>query len=329
MSTTIKTRFLILSDTHSLEFTPETEPQQQADVAIHCGDLTQGSTLDEFRSAIKLLANLNAPLKLVIAGNHDFTLDTPFFKRRVENQFKVLPPDLIKRAYGDLGEARQLFNEESAVSAGIVFLEEGTHHFTLKNGSSLTVYASPLTPSCGGWAFQFARQQGHEFAMEKGVDLVMTHGPPKGVLDRTLSGDKAGSTHVFDAVARCRPRLHCFGHIHEAWGAKVVTWREEGDEISAHSVETDVEDERSAVLEDLSTLSGSKSDPPEILKQKVGKLEKYSGERCVATSHCFGDVNAVEAGKQTLFVNASIKGVDEDYPVQLPWLVDIELAKAG
>ena len=44
----------------------------KADVAIHCGDLTDGSLLEEFRGAIRLLRDIDAPLKLVIAGNHDF-----------------------------------------------------------------------------------------------------------------------------------------------------------------------------------------------------------------------------------------------------------------
>ncbi|KKZ67023.1 hypothetical protein EMCG_07292 [[Emmonsia] crescens] len=296
LSSTIKTRFLILSDTHGLKFSPETEPLQHADVAIHCGDLTEGSTLDEFHSTIKLLANLNAPLKLVIAGNHDFTLDIPFFKNRVERQFKVLDPALIKRAYGDFGEARQLFDNDISTSAGIVFLEEGTRHFKLLNGASLTVYASPLTPSCGGWAFQYHCQTGHAFEIRKDVDLVMTHGPPKGILDRTLSGARAGSTHVFEAIARSRPRLHCFGHIHEGWGAKLVTWSPADKMSEIPSYSADVDEGRS---------------------------------RCYATSHCPGDANPVEVGSQTLFVNASIKGVDEDCPLHLPWLVDIELPKAS
>lgn len=75
----IKTRFLILSDTHGMDFSPSSQPVQHADVAIHCGDLTNGSSLSEFRTSINLLKNLNAPIKLVIAGNHDFTLDIPSF----------------------------------------------------------------------------------------------------------------------------------------------------------------------------------------------------------------------------------------------------------
>ncbi|QSS59633.1 serine/threonine phosphatase [Histoplasma capsulatum] len=326
---TIKTRFLILSDTHSQEFTIDTE----ADVAIHCGDLTEGSTLEEFHSAIKLLTDLKAPLKLVIPGNHDFTLDIPLFKKRVELQLKYLDAALIKRAYGDFGEARQLFNSDAATSAGIVFLEEGTHSFDLRNGASLTVFASPSTPSQGGgWAFQYPLRSGHTFEISNTVDLVMTHGPPKGILDHTLSGDSAGSTLVFEALARARPRLHCFGHIHERWGAKLVTWAPADQMSAASSYSADIDEARSVLVADLSTLRGGSGLEHDGQHSQAGKADNDSGKRsetCHATSHCSGDTHSIEAGSRTLFVNASIKGVDEDYPLHLPWLVDIELPKAS
>jgi predicted MPP superfamily phosphohydrolase len=137
----IKTRFLIISDTHGMEFSPEEKPLKRADVAIHCGDLTDGSTLDEFRTTIRLLKDIDAPLKLVIAGNHDFTMDIPTFEKMVAEVTPPLAPDLVVKEYGAHGEARQLFEEIK--DAGFVFLDEGNHYLTLKNGALLTIYASP------------------------------------------------------------------------------------------------------------------------------------------------------------------------------------------
>ncbi|KAK2765826.1 hypothetical protein FQN53_006786 [Emmonsiellopsis sp. PD_33] len=315
----IMTRFLILSDTHGMEFTPETKPLQHADVAIHCGDLTDGSKLKEFQSALKLLGKLNAPLKLIIAGNHDFTLDIPLFKNKVEEAVPPLDPELIKKEYGDYGEVNQLFKD--AASMGIMLLDEGVHHFTLKNGASLTVFASPYTPSLGDWGFQYTRKVGHHFAITKDVDLVMTHGPPRGVMDYTLSRQRAGCSDLFAAVARNRPRMHCFGHIHEAWGAKLITWRDEISENPSHF--TDINNEQSTVVEQLSTLRPSKYDTPDDVEEKRKNLEKYTDQRCYMTSQ------PIKLGVQTLFVNAAIQGVENDYPVQLPWLVDIDLPKAN
>lgn len=320
----IKTRFLILSDTHGMEWRPEDKPLQHADVAIHCGDLTEESKLEEYRASVRLLKDISAPLKFVIAGNHDFTMDIPAFRKKVAEARPDLDTELVRQVYGDDGDARQIF--EDARAAGIIFLDEGSHQFTLENGARLTVYASPWTPSLGDWGHQYPPSQGHSFEIKEGTDVVITHGPPKGVLDYTDSKQRAGCSDLFGAVARARPRLHCFGHIHEGWGAKLVTWRDQLSETPSHF--TDIDNEHSVVLEKLSGFKRSKFDTIESKEQKSKKTEHYRWERCYATSHCTGDVNPLESGKQTLFVNAAIQGT-EDFTLQLPWLVELELAKAA
>lgn len=82
------------------------------------------------------------------------------------------------------------------------------------------------------------------------------------------------------------------------------------------------------VVEKLSSLTGSKFDTLEILELKRKNLAHYTQERVCGSSHCTGDANPLKFGSQTLFINAAIEGT-EDYPVQLPWLVDIELPMAG
>lgn len=318
----IKTRFIIISDTHGLELRPENKLSEQADVVVHCGDLTEGSQIDEFRAALQLLADFRAPLKLVIAGNHDMTMDIPLFREKIADTRPPLDTELVKKFYGEYGEARQLF--ESAASAGIKFLDEGSHQFRLENGALLTVYASPYTPSLGDWGFQYRPCQGHNFDIDKGTDLVMTHGPPKGVLDYTHARSRAGCPHLFGAVARARPRVHCFGHIHEAWGAKLVTWREQTTENPSHF--TDIDNDKSTTVETLASLRPTKYDEPESRDEKLRKEDFYRQERCCSTSHCVGDAKPLKYGAQTLFVNAAIEGIEEG-SLQLPWLVEIDLPR--
>lgn len=307
-----------------MDLSPADRPLQRADVAIHCGDLTDGSKLEEFQTAIQLLKGLNVPLKLAIAGNHDFTMDIPAFEKKVAEATPSLDPELVAKEYGAPGEARQLFEE--AKDAGIIFLDEGTHRFTLENGALLTVYASPYTPALGAWGFQYHPERGHKFAIDKGVDVVITHGPPKGIMDYTYGRERAGCPDLFAAVARARPRLHCFGHIHEGWGAKLVTWREfYGDEQPTHF--TAIDNNRSPLIEKLAGLVPSKFDTQEDTEQKLAKLERYNQERCCKTSHCAGDEYPLEHGEQTLFVNASFSGC-EVLQAQKPWLVDVELSRA-
>lgn len=308
----IKTRFLIISDTHGSKFVP---PSQEVDVVIHCGDLTNESKLEEFRTTLHSLRNLKAPLKLVIAGNHDFTLDEPVFRQKVNEAKPPLDPNLVIKEYGDYGQVRGLFAE--AQEHNILLLEEGIHNFKLSNGAFLSVYASPFTPSLGDWGFQYHPQEGHRFVMD-GVNVAITHGPPKGIMDRTHAGQRAGCPDLFAAIARARPQLHCFGHIHEGWAAKLATWREHPSETPSHF--TDIDNNSSISIENLSGLLGSKYDDPETLKEKSRKLKKCERDACYIV-----DKNTTpQHNQQTLFVNASIQG-DEDYPFQLPWIVEIAL----
>jgi len=318
----IKTRFLIISDTHALDHLEHLSniPRQHADVAIHCGDLTQGSQLHEFKSSIQLLQTVDAPLKLVIAGNHDFTMDIPVFKKKVA-EYPHPDTEKVFAAYGNYGQARELFS-----GTGITFLDEGTHSFSLDNGAVLTVYASPYTPSLGDWGFQYHPDYGHDFTLLTGdglrdIDVVITHGPPRGIFDYTNSRHRAGCPNLFDAVARARPRMHCFGHIHEGWGAKLVTWRKSSGEKASHL--TDIDNEQSVSIDKLSEF-----------KRRLG-LHGESRVECSTTSHCLGDPHPLKWGLQTLFVNAAIESApgdldDESLPLTQPsWLVDLELPAAA
>ncbi|KAI1129176.1 ser/Thr protein phosphatase family protein [Nemania abortiva] len=314
-----KTRILIISDTHGEVF--NIRPEHKADVVIHCGDLTNESKLDEHRRTLQLLQDLDAPLKLVIAGNHDFTLDTPTFKQKVSEAAEPLEPKLVRREYGDYGEVRRLFDE----APGITFLDEGTHKFTLNNGASMTVYASPYTPSTDGNTLQYHPDTGHDFAIEDNTDIVITHGPPLGIMDRTYQG-RAGCANLFKAVARVRPLLHCFGHIHEEWGARFVTWRNPASENPSHF--TDIQNEDSPVIDTLRRITPNEFDTTQSTIEKLCRAEQHERQGYRATSHCHGDDNPLKRGRQTLFVNAAIEGVTDGFPMHPPWIVDIELPPA-
>jgi len=325
----IKTRFLILSDTHAIKSI--SAPDVPVDVAIHCGDLTEESKLDEFRTTLSLLRTINAPLKLVIAGNHDFTLDTPTFETKAAYSREKLgiSPSLIAKEYGHPGSAQQLFTLAAQQQQdNIVFLDEGIHHFSLHNGAKLTVYASPFTSSLeADWGFQFKRGESHSFAMDNTVDVAITHSPPKGILDNIRgSKHRGGCEHLFAAVAAARPRLHCFGHIHEGWGAKLVTWRgETASENPSHF--TDIDNGASVVVESLATLRPGKWEAPEMIREKEARVRGLMADGYRRTSHVGGssDEHPIERGRQTLFVNAAIEPVDGEEETQLPWVVDLAL----
>lgn len=293
-------------------------PPAPVDVVLHCGDFTNGSKIQEFEEAIGLLKSVHASLKVAIAGNHDFSLDEVALTAKVEESGLTKEHRLVEREYGSPDIVRAMVERES-----IVLLDEGTHNLSLDNGARLNLYVSPYTPSLGAWGFQYRPESGHEFDIQPGTDVVMTHGPPKGIMDMTYSRDRAGCPELFAAVARARPRLHCFGHIHEGWGARLVKWKATGTGAKPTHI-TSIDNEASVAIQKLADLRASKFDGPGRLVEKDEALRMLKVEK--TTSHCNDDSHALQPGVRTLFVNASIEGEEEFQ--QRPWLVDIELPKA-
>ena len=314
MTSRISTRVLVLSDTHGepLAHGPVAE---KVDVVFHCGDLTEESKLHEFEASLHLLQQFDAPLKLVIAGNHDWTLDDAVFQKKMDEMNSPADLELVAKEYGRIGDAKKLLTSDEALRAGIVFLDEGTHSFKLKNGALLTVYASPYTASVNEWAFNYHPQAEHTWSIGDTVDVAITHSPPKGVLDMA-SRQRAGSSGLFAAIARAKPLMHCFGHIHESWGAKKVAWRELTEEPSHF---TDIDNDESILLESLTTLRPQTFDGAEEIDAKALKRVAYQRRRC-----CFAD-GVVVPGQETLFVNAAIESVSEEDEQQLPWVAELHL----
>ncbi|MBN2490179.1 MAG: metallophosphoesterase family protein [Planctomycetes bacterium] len=72
----------------------------------------------------------------------------------------------------------------------------------------------PVTPF-GAWSFDLDEDEAAALLepCPEGAVLV-SHSPPRGVLDRDASGRHLGSAAVRAAIARLRPRLVVCGHIH-------------------------------------------------------------------------------------------------------------------
>ena len=57
----------------------------------------------------------------------------------------------------------------------------------------------------------------------EGIDILVTHGPPAGILDRTFAGIHVGCADLLAATRRVRPTLHVFGHIHKSYGSTKIS----------------------------------------------------------------------------------------------------------
>merc|ERR1719189_466044 len=91
-----------------------------------------------------------------------------------------------------------------------------------KSDVHLKLWGSPWTKRNGkaGKAFQVEVGQMKENweKIPSDTDILVTHSPALGRLDKTEKGEAAGCPHLRDTIKRIRPLLHLCGHIHESHG---------------------------------------------------------------------------------------------------------------
>lgn len=184
-------KVVCIADTHNFHHHVDVP---DADILIHAGDFTLAGSLSEVLDFNDWLGTLNHTYKIVIAGNHDKCLgknDTLGFKMITNG----------------------IYLQNSSIDI------EG-----------IKIWGSPLTPAFKGMREGltfYADRDGNAMkrtwqGMPKKVDILVTHGPPLGILDYVEYGpDKGlhvGDGMLADKVIQKKPKYHIFGHIHEAYG---------------------------------------------------------------------------------------------------------------
>jgi Icc-related predicted phosphoesterase len=129
------------------------------------------------------------PVKIFVAGNHDTSIE------------------------------KRLVTKEDFTKHGIIYLENDD---VIIDG--IKIFGSPFSPTFGyGWAFNKDRNKLERIwrkIIDEDVDIVINHGPPKGILD--LSFDRAGNLErcgdksLLNRVMEVNPKLCLFGHIHDS-----------------------------------------------------------------------------------------------------------------
>jgi len=86
-------------------------------------------------------------------------------------------------------------------------------------------YGSPWTVRYYEWAFMLERgpslAQKWEMIPDE-TDILITHSPPIGILDRNGRGENAGCGDLLERVRNISPRLHVFGHMHPSNGIETI-----------------------------------------------------------------------------------------------------------
>ncbi len=181
-------RLVIISDTHN-KMSSINLPK--GDVLIHCGDFTVTGTVSEitqFNRELLRQANKFNHI-IIIAGNHDL-----LFERQ---------PQLAR----------------SLLDSRVNYLQDS---FCVIDG--IKFYGSPYQPRFFDWAFNLMR--GAELAEKWNLipdetDVLITHGPPFGILDevpRQYFIENTGCEELRKRVETIKPKLHIFGHIHCGYG---------------------------------------------------------------------------------------------------------------
>jgi Icc-related predicted phosphoesterase len=175
-------RIVTISDTHGYHDKLEVP---DGDLLVHAGDMSMRGRLDEVEAFDRWLAQLPHRHKIVIAGNHDFC-------------FEKQPR-----------EARALLRHAIYLQDEAVEIE------------GVKIYGSPWQPWFFDWAFNLPRglALAEKWAqVPDDTQLLITHGPAMGIGDTTYDGRHVGCEDLLRRVRQVKPRLHVFGHIHEAAG---------------------------------------------------------------------------------------------------------------
>jgi Icc-related predicted phosphoesterase len=172
-----------ISDTHGLHGRLLLNP---GTVLIHAGDVKEYGSEDEVADFLYWFSRQPFANIIFIAGNHDLFLESCTPAKRK----KLIPSDII-------------YLQNSGIEI-----------------AGMKVWGSLVMPYFLGMAFN--ARQGMEIKkvwnkIPADTDILITHGPPKGVLDNGV-----GDEELLLKVNKIKPAIHCFGHAHGQNGIKTI-----------------------------------------------------------------------------------------------------------
>ena len=177
-----------LSDTHGRHENVEELPA--GDILIHSGDATNLGTFKEAEYFFEWFNNRPFNHKIFVPGNHDFLFE----------ESKTNWEDL-------LDENTYVLINDSIVIEGILF------------------HGVSYQPAFLHWAFNLGEPdlQKEWEKIPDDVDVLITHSPPFGILDKNSFFENCGSKSLFDKISKLKNlKANLFGHIHEDAGDKII-----------------------------------------------------------------------------------------------------------
>ncbi|QQP49017.1 Uncharacterized protein FKW44_009528 [Caligus rogercresseyi] len=182
-----------MSDTHSLT-SHITREIPDGDIFIHAGDFTRSGALQEVKEFNTWVGELKHPHKIVIAGNHELSLDDGYHPNKESRQIGIDIGHFLKKNE-EINESHQTSKEDVRRElTNVTYLQDsGVTLYGLK------IYGSPWQPEFGGWAFNLNRGSR---CLDKwdlipdDTDILITHSPP---WDTGITAPRASSTRCSGA----------------------------------------------------------------------------------------------------------------------------------
>lgn len=184
-------RLCIISDTH-MQHKHVDIKKYDADVLIHCGDMTGNGGSGAITQFMEWFSGLSQfKHKICIAGNHDWLFERANLRAR-----ELVPDNVI------------YLEDEEVVIDGVKF------------------YGTPVQKIFCNWAFNRheSKLEEHWKAIPDDTDVLITHSPPYmiGDLVPRNKGHEGSPSLYKEVMGRIKPKVHCFGHIHEGYGMKII-----------------------------------------------------------------------------------------------------------
>jgi Icc-related predicted phosphoesterase len=158
-------------------------------IICHCGDISSSGYRWEVEAFFKWYSSLPFKNRILIAGNHDF-----LFEYKPQEIQKIL-----------------------IETPGITYLEDSGIEI-----DGINFWGSPVTPRFFDWAFNRDEDiVNHWDLIPNNTDVLITHGPPYGILDFTIRDKKSvGCPRLLAKIEKLSLSVHAFGHIHEGFGSE-------------------------------------------------------------------------------------------------------------
>lgn len=195
-------KIVTISDTHGRH---DKLALPKGDVLVCAGDITRKGSFEEVRDFLRWFSATDFKHRIFTAGNHDFCLDKEWVPRTMKGG----------QRFNSYVRSLRTSGEKITIPDNVIYL----------NDSGLTIdhvnfWGSPVTPFFHDWAFNrnYDEIKKHWDLIPVGTDVLITHGPPRRILDKTVHGDIVGCPHLHNIICDIKPKFHIFGHIHEGYG---------------------------------------------------------------------------------------------------------------